>query len=208
MKTNFDKIGDEPQEEQYSDSEEESHIRKPMAYRDMTDAQYIRCTRRERFVGLAQSDKHSAVKFLEEHKQYFKNNYSQEVKEIMHRCIMQNGYRGFKDGDLEILREVFGPLQKCQRKPSNTQYAENSSYYRPPDTRLGEYKEMRTWTFDRFRRVWSNREGQYTSSLDLLSQDEKDALCDAFEQQIHYGNVLPFQREYTPEEDNPWINNI
>ena len=110
------------QEEQFSEDEETSHIKKPKAYSHLTDAQYNRCILREKFVGLAQTDKQSAMRFLRENERRFKNaGYDKRALEEMHRSMYITGYGGLTTDDTRLLISVFGPHVKSRPTPENTQ---------------------------------------------------------------------------------------
>lgn len=198
----FDNQQEDEQEEQSN-----NRIRKPPAYRDMDDAHYIKCIRRERYIGLAQGDKHSAVNFIRENEVYFKNAYSQDEKEIMHRAILWDNRIGLSQEDINLLRDVFGPLKQVEMKPSNTQVSERPNSYRPPSTPTEWMSELKFSTFVRFRKWMNNPSNK--RYLDELDDYGLNCLCDTMEYQIHTNYTLPFQeKEGMNDDDMIWINQI
>lgn len=204
---NIDDLNIEPETE--SNTESVNKIRKPMQYKDMDDAEYIKCKHREDFVALAQGDKHSAVDFLRRNEQYFRMNYTQEEKEILHRFLTWDTYMGLTVEDEHFVRDLFGPKQPCRMTPSNTQYSESKNNYREPNTPLGWIRELHESTFARFRKWMNNPSNKL--SLDKLDDNGRDELCELFEYQIRRNYVIPYQDAeglgYN-EKDNVWINQI
>ena len=210
VKYNFNKDDEskEESEEEYSEDPERSKIRKPPAYKDMTDAQYIKCTNREKFVMLGRGDKHSAVEFLRSKEAYFKRTYSDEEKKSMHRAILWDGYSRLSHDDITTLREVLGTLTPVTRNGSNTQYSETEYTYKPPQSPTEWMSELKYSTFVRFRKVMNNQRFKETI-LDNLDDYGKDCLCDVIEYQLITKYVMPFQEmEGFVQEDMIWINNI
>lgn len=185
--------------------EEGNRIRKPPAYRDMDDAQYIHCTNREKFIALAYTDKRSAMRLLRENEKYFKRSYSSYEKEEMHRYIVSFGYSGLTTEDMSTLNDIFGSLQPVKRTEYNTQYSETAYRYKPPQTVKEWLVELNESTFPRFRKWMNNNR----SRLEDLDASTRNLLCEVFENQLINKYVLPFQEsEGFKEDDMVWIREI
>lgn len=194
-------------EEEYEENESTNVYRRPKAYRHLTDAQYNRCILREKFVGLALQDKRDAVRYLRSEEDRFRRaGFTDTDKQEMYRTLTMCGYGNLTTSDMRFCDSMFGLLVKSRPTPENTQVAmyQSKSYRYVPQTPLEWVRYHHDTTFENFRQ-WVSENKNIASRLD---SDGLEELKDTIDQQIYDGHVLPFQREYTPEEDDGWLDEL
>lgn len=202
----IDKMKDDVQEEQSEEQSTNVH-RRPKAYQHLTDAQYNRCILRERFVGLALCNRQDAVRYLRREERRFRlAGFDDRAKQEMYRALTMNGTGGLTMSDLAFCDSMFGRLTKSRPTPENTQVSQyESRYYRPmPTTPLEWVKYHRRTTFENFRN-WASKNPDIVKKLDKEGLEE---LTETIDTQVMEGHVLPFQKEYTPEDDDAWLNEL